>query len=380
MIPTYRPYMAQQEIEAVTKVFDSRWLGMGRFTVEFENQIAKLLGVKHVLAVSSGTAALHLALDAFGLSENDEVITPSLTFAAAVQAIRMTRAKPVFCEVSPDTLNIDIGDLEKRITKNTKVILPVHYAGAACQIDKIIELAQKNRIKVIEDGAHAFGSKYKGKMIGTWGDVTCFSFDPIKNITCGGGGALATNDDTIAEIVRHKRYLGINNHSWDRLESDNNWFYEVQTEGFRYHMNDINAAIGLTQLTRFDEFKKRKQKIVSTYNSAFGDITALSLLERDHQETFPFGYFVRVLNGHRDNFISYLKKNNISTRVQFIPNHLHPAFADYHRPLPVTEKLYKEIITLPLYYEMSDDVLEKIISTVRSFFNELDIPDKGGHS
>lgn len=370
MIPTYRPYMAQQEIEAVTRVLNSRWLGMGQLTEEFEKQLSKLLGVKHVITVNSGTAALHLGLDAFELSEIDEVITPSLTFVATIQAIRLAGAKPVFCEVSEDTLNIDIMDLEKRITQNTRVILPVHYAGAACQIDRIIELGKKHGIKVIEDAAHAFGSEYKGKMIGTWGDVTCFSFDPIKNITCGGGGALTTNNDSVAEVVRRKCYLGINNTSWFRLTSENNWYYEVETEGFRYHMNDIHAAIGLAQLKRFSEFKKRKQEIVSRYNCAFSNINGLRLIKRNHQETFPFGYFIRVLSGHRDSFISYLKNNGISTRVQFIPNHLQPAFADYHQPLPVTEKLYKEIITLPLYYEMTDEDIMKVIASVTSFFKK----------
>jgi perosamine synthetase len=371
LIPTYRPYLSQEEIEAVADVFNSRWLGMGKLTEKFEEKLSEFLGVKHVIAVSSGTAALHLALDAFSLFGNDEVITPSLTFAATVQAIRMAGAKPVFCEVSADTLNIDIKDLAKRITKNTKVILPVHYGGSACQIDEIIKLVRGRGIKVVEDAAHAFGSEYKGKMIGAWGDITCFSFDPIKNITCGDGGAVATDDDGIAEVVGKKRYLGIDRNSWNRLKSENNWYYEVETDGFRYHMNDIHAAIGLVQLDRFSKFKKRKQEIVHRYDCAFRKITGLRLIKRNNKETFPFGYFIRVLDECRDSLISYLKSNGISTRVQFIPNHIQRAFANYHQPLPVTEQLYREIVTLPLYYEMSDTEVEKVISVVCAFFDKV---------
>jgi len=374
MMPTYRPYIGNEEIEAVTRVLNSRWLGMGKLTEQFEQELSRLLCVKHVVAVNSGTAALHLALDALDLSPADQVITPSLTFAATVQAIRMTGAKVVFCEVSDDTLNADVADIERQITPDTKAILPVHFGGWPCRIDEIVRLAKDHSLAVIEDAAHAFGSAYKGKMIGSLGDATCFSFDPIKNITCGGGGAVATNSDRLADTIRLRRYLGMNRTSWDRLTDNDNWKYDVTTLGFRYHMNDINAAIGLAQLGRLAEFKEIKQKIVRTYDRAFGPIRGLRLINGDIEQTFPFGYFIRVLGGRRDTLITYLKDRNISTRVQFIPNHIQPAFADYHRPLPITERIYAEIVTLPLYYDMTEADVAEVIAAVSSFCDESDPP------
>jgi len=367
-IPTHRPFIADEELQAVRKVFDSRWLGMGSATKKFEQELSKFLGTRHVIAVNSGTAALHLALLALDLKPGDEVIVPSLTFTASVQAIIVSRLVPVFCEVFEDTLNIDVTDVPNRITNKTRVVMPVHYGGGACRMEQLLQLAGKYNLHVIEDTAQAFGSTYKGRMAGTFGDVGCFSFDPIKNITCGGGGAVVTNDDKIAHRVKLKRYLGINRSSWKRASADNTWYYEVVTEGYRYHMNDLNAAIGLEQLKRFQAFKARKQVIVQRYDRAFSQIRGLKLIKRNPEETFPFGYFVRVLNGQRDSMMVYLREKGITTMVQFIPNHLHRLFAKPQTRLPVTEQLYKEIVTLPLYFEMTDAIVETVIDEVCSFF------------
>jgi perosamine synthetase len=320
--------------------------------------------------VNSGTAALHLALSALDLAPGDEVIVPSFTFVASIQAIILSGAKPVFSEVCDDTLTIDLNDVNKRITNRTRVIMPVHYGGSVCEMDQIINLAARKNLKVVEDAAHAFGSMYKGRMVGTLGDITCFSFDPIKNITCGDGGAIVTNNDEIAEKARLKRYLGITRSSWQRASSSNNWMYEVVTEGYRYHMNDMHAAIGLAQLEQFHTFKARKLAIVRRYDDAFELIPGIRLIKRNLKEIFPFGYFIRVLNNRRDNLIMHLKRNGIETRVQFIPNHLHPAFSRKAVQLPVTEQIFKEIVTLPLYFEMKDAEIDKVIASVYSFFGK----------
>jgi len=368
MIPTYRPYLGAEELEAVRNIFQSRWVGMGPVVEEFERRLAAFLGVQHVIAVNSGTAALHLALEALGLDPEDEVLLPSFTFVASAQVVKLAGAKPVFCEVRPDTLNMDLEDVRKRITEKTRVIMPVHFGGLACSMDEISDLGKEHALHIVEDAAHAFGSCYKGRMIGTLGDMTCFSFDPIKNITCCGGGAVATDNDVFAERVRLKRYLGIDRSSWQRAASENAWYYDVVTEGFRYHMDDMHAAIGLEQLKRFALFKIRKQQIVCEYDRAFSGIEQLATIYRNPQEVFPFGYFIRILNGRRDELIGHLKQHGIATRVQFVPNHLQSVFAPERAALPVTEKIYNEILTLPAYYEMTDTDVQQVIEATQVFF------------
>jgi len=221
---------------------------------------------------------------------------------------------------------------------------------------------------VVEDAAHAFGSTCKGRKVGTLGHVTCFSFDPIKNITCGEGGAVVTEDDELAKRVVVKRLLGIDKDGWSRYQEEHSWFYEVVMLGYRYHMSNINAAIGLAQLKKFDAFLQRKREIVHRYDEAFQDVDGLKLLSHNLDEMFPFFYVARVRDDRRDDVMTYLKENGVGSGVHYIPNHLHPFFAQYRTELPVTEKVWQEIITLALYYEMSDESVERIIQLVREFF------------
>lgn len=288
MIPVQRPYIGQEELEAVRRVFETRWLGMGAFTKEFEDKLREFLGVRHVIAVNTGTSALHISLDSIGLRPGDEVIVPSLTFVATVQAILSVGAKPVFSDVCADTLNMDVQDVLRLLTDRTKVIMPVHFAGVACEMDKLLAIARERGVWVVEDAAHAFGSTYNGRKIGTLGDITCFSFDPIKNITCGEGGAVVTDIDEIASRIIPKRILGIDNDTWTRYRNERNWFYEVTMSGYRYHLSNINAAIGLEQLKRVEMFKARKQEIVQRYNEAFKHLSGLALIHCNLRETFPF--------------------------------------------------------------------------------------------
>lgn len=365
-IPVHRPYLGREELEAVGRVFDSRWLGLGSVTKEFEERLCELLGVRHVVAVNTGTAALHTALDALDLQPGDEVLVPSLTFVSTVQAILAVAARPVFCEVCADTLTLDVVDSMKRVTPRTRAILPVHYGGLACEMDGLVPAAQEQGLWIVEDAAHAFGSTYKGRMAGSLGDIACFSFDPIKNITCGGGGAVATDSDALAGRIQLRRNVGISTDSWDRLGDERPWFYNVVAPGFRYSMSNLNAAIGLVQLERLEAFRARKQAIVRRYDEAFRAQPGLALIEHG-LEAFPFSYVIRVLDGRRDALMSYLAEQGIGTTVEFIPNHLQPLFAEYRVLLPVTEQLYGEILTLPLYYEMGEDDVETVIGAVSTF-------------
>lgn len=370
MIPTHRPYLGQEELDAVARVFDSRWLGMGEVTKEFEEKLREFLGAKHVIAVNTGTSALHLALSALGMQPGDEVIVPSLTFAATVQAIMAAGAKPVFCDVCEDTLNMDVSDALGRVSARMNVIMPVHFAGLPCEMDELLPQARERNIRIVEDAAQAFGSLYKGRRVGTLSDITCFSFDAIKNITCGNGGAVVTDSDEIAKQVSLKRNIGIDNDSWSRRGDELYRSYKVVAPGYRYHLSDINAAIGLEQLKRFDTFRARKQAIVRQYDEAFKDVSGLGLVKHGLEETFPFTYIVRVLDKRRDALMTYLRGKEIETLIQFTPNHLQPAFADFRVPLPVTEQLYEEILSLPLYFEMTDAEVGRAIDAVMAFFKE----------
>jgi perosamine synthetase len=369
VLPVSRPSIGQEELKEVEKVFSTGWLGLGSTVFEFENKLKDYLGAKHVIAVNTGTTALHIALDAFGIKDGDEVIVPSLTFCASIQAITALGARPVFCEINPDDLNMDISDVKKRITKKTRSIMPVHYCGKACDMDALMAIGKEHNIFIIEDAAHAFGSTYKGRKIGSVGDATCLSFDPIKNLTCGEGGGVALSDDRVAELIRTKRILGIDKDTWHRYRNERAWFYEVTTQGYRYHMSNINAAIGLAQLAKLASFIQKKKEIVQKYNDAFMHINGLKILTWNLEETAPFTYILRILNGTREDVIEFLKGKGVGTGIHYIPNHLQPFFEAYSTPLPVTEQIGEEILTLPLYYDMKDEDLSLVIESVCEFYN-----------
>jgi perosamine synthetase len=367
VIPIQRPSLGVEELEEVKKVFDSGWLGLGNVVYEFEDMVKRYLDAEDIVAVNSGTSALHIALDSLGIGSGDEVIVPSLTFCASVQVITSLGAIPVFCEIDPLTLNINVDDAKKRITSRTKAVMPVHYCGNPCDMDSLLSFGKENNIFIVEDAAHAFGSLYKGKKIGGFGNVTCFSFDPIKTLTCGEGGAVSVNHD-LSEMVRRKRNLGIDKDAYRRYEGTQNWFYEVATQGYRYHMSNINAAIGMAQLKKLPFFIKRKQSIVKAYNEQFSKIRGISLLNWNVDEVAPFSYIIRVLDNRRDLLIEFLKTRGVGSGVHYIPNHMQPFFAKYASWLPVTEAVWREIITLPLYVDMKENDVQKVIDSVNDFF------------
>lgn len=361
-----RPSIGDLELARVKEVLDTGWLGQGAFVEAFEAKLKTYLGARNVVAVSNGTSALHLALAVLGLGPDDEVIVPSLTFCASVQAITAVGAKPVFCEVSPRTLNMEVEDVRARITPRTRVIMPVHYCGNPCDMDALLEIGRRRGVRILEDAAHAFGSSYRGRKVGSFGDLTCFSFDPIKNITCGEGGAVCLWDDAAAEMLRRKRVLGISKGGWQR-HTTNGWEYEISVQGYRYHMSNINAAIGLAQLERFPGFIDRKRAIVQQYNREFAGLEGLECLDWDLAQVCPFAYVVRVLDGRRASVMEFLRARNVGSGVHYIPNHLHPYFRG-QGALPITERLGQEILSLPLYCDMSDDDVAYVIASVRAAF------------
>jgi perosamine synthetase len=366
LIPVSRPHLGDEELAEVKNVFDSGWLGLGANVLAFENELAEFFHAKHVVCTNTGTTALHLALDALGIKRGDEVIAPSFTFVASAQAITSTGASPVFCDINPDDLNIDVRDAAKKITRKTKAIIPVHYRGFPCDMDEIKALAEDHDLLVIEDAAHAFGSSYKGKKIGSFNDVACFSFDPIKNITCGEGGAVVFQDSSLLERVQQKRILGIDKDTWSRYRNERSWFYDVVTHGYRYHMSNISAAIGLVQLKKFDAMNRRKIAVAKRYDEAFGKLPELQLLRTNNYSGIGlFVYIFRVLKG-RNELMDHLTQHGVGSGIHYIPSHL---FTYYHRKglrLPVTEKIYGEILTLPLFPGISDEQVDRVIDAVQS--------------
>lgn len=366
MIPISRPYLGQEELEAISKVFDSRWLGLGSTVKEFEAQVAEFIHAPNFLATNTGTTALHLSLRACGIGQGNEVICPSLTFVSSPQAISASGAEAVFCDIEKRTLNIDVNKIESLITEKTKAIMPVHYRGLSCNLDELHKIAGKYKLLIIEDAAHAFGSKYKGKMIGSFGDVICFSFDPIKNITCGEGGGIVFHDEKKYKIAERMRILGIDKDTWSRYQNKRSWNYDVTTEGYRYHMPNFCAAIGLEQLKRFDKMINRKIDICKKYDSAFENLKNIQIITTDYSTTAPFMYI--VLAKTREKFMEYMKSKEIDTGIHYIPSHQFLRFSkNRSSDLTITNLVANQITTLPLYYEMSDNDVEYIINSIYEF-------------
>lgn len=379
-IATHRPCLGADELSAVERVFASGWLGQGNVSQAFEDALRARLGVGHVVAVSSGTAALHLALEALDLPESSGVLVPSLTFVASIQAILAARLRPVFCEIDPETLQLDLDDTRMRLTaaraSNTgaprpRVVMPVHFGGASCDMQALQSLADEQGLLVVEDAAHAFGSSSGGRALGTFGAAGCFSFDPIKTITCGEGGAVATSREDLAARLRQARCLGITADGWSR-HTGTAWRYDVQGQGWRYHLPNLNAAIGLAQLPRLDEFRTRRQEIVRRYDAALRPLAGVTPLTRPRPDTCPFTFVVRVGNGRRDALMAHLRAAGIGTSVEYIPNHLHQAFAAYRTALPATEQAFAEILSLPLHAGLSDEDVTAVVCAMRAFFADGD--------
>lgn len=362
MIKVSQGVLGDDELALVREAFAYGYFGMAQFVADLETALAQYLGAPHVLTVNTGTAALHLALDALGIGRGDEVIVPSLTFVGAFQAISATGAVPVPCDVRLETLLIDLDDAERRITPRTRAVMPVHYAGNPCDLDRLHEIAARSRLRIVEDAAHAFGSTYHGRKIGGFGDVVCFSFDSIKNMTCGEGGAVVCRDADLAGLMRQKRTVGIDRGS----SAGRGLAYEVSRQGYRYHMSDINAAIGIAQLRKVDTFIARRREICRRYDAAFSDLPGVATLPVDYGQAAPHIYVLRVADGRRDALMASLRERGIETGINYIPNHLQP----YYRSgvsLPATERAYTEILTLPLHCALSDGDVDTVIDAVASF-------------
>ena len=368
LIPVSKPSLGEEELESIRAVFKTNWLGLGSHVKKFEDACCEYLDAPRFLATCNGTTALHLALRAVGVGPGDEVIVPSLTFVASIQAITASGAQPVFCDVNINTLTLDVLQIESLVSEKTKAVMPVKYRGLACDMDDILTLAEKYNLTVIEDAAHAFGSSYHDKNIGSFGHVTCFSFDPIKNITCGEGGGIVFHDPTHHQIAEKMRILGIDKDTWSRYRNKRAWQYDVVTEGYRYHMPNFCAAMGLAQLQKAKYFRKKKIEICKKYDEAFLSLDRISVIPTDYNSTFPFMYV--VLADNRDEFMRFLTEKAIGSGIHYIPAHHFSFYDDAKRDnLENTEITASQITSLPLYPDMTDDQVARVVSSVRQFDN-----------
>lgn len=375
------PDIGDSEIEEVVKVLKSGWITTGPKVKEFEESFARFVGSRYAVAVNSGTGALHLASEAIGLKEGDEVLITPMTFAAAAEVIRYFGAKPVFVDIEEKTMNMDPNRIEEYLSTHysprIKAIMPVHYGGLPCDMDKVIGFARSYSLKVIEDAAHAFPVRYKGRMIGTVGDVTCFSFYATKTITTAEGGMLTTDDERVVERARIMRLHGISKDAWMRYTTEGNWYYEITAPGFKYNLTDIAAAMGLVQLKRAYAMLKRRRQIAYKYNDAFKDLPEVETPYTVEDHAWHL-YVIRLrtdrLKIDRNEFIEQLKTKGIGTSVHFIPLHMHPYYRNTYgyQPgdYPICHRIFKQIISLPIYSKMSSDDGLRVIEAVREVIEE----------
>ncbi|MCL7411935.1 MAG: DegT/DnrJ/EryC1/StrS family aminotransferase [Methanosarcinaceae archaeon] len=361
LIRLSKSVIGDAEKKAVMGVLDREYLGMGKEVQEFEDLLTRHFN-RPAVCVNTGTAALHLALQALGIGPGDEVLVQSLTYVASFQAISATGVRPVACEVDPSTITIDIKDAKKRLTDRTKVIMPVHYASGMGELDDIYAFAKENGLRVVEDAAHAFGGYYNGKKVGSFGDIACFSFDGIKNITSGEGGAIVTDDETVLQKIRDARLLGVEKDTEKRYSGERSWDFDVRYQGWRYHMSNIMAAIGIEQFKRLPEFATRRQSLAKRYRNNLGSIDSIELLDLDLSNIVPHIFVIKLKSGKRDDIRRLLLEQGIQTGVHYQPNHILSLYNGDNKSLPVTEELFHKLLSLPLHPDLKETDIDYICS------------------
>jgi perosamine synthetase len=371
-IPFYRPNVTEAEIAEVVDTLRSGWLTMGPKTRRFEEAFAERVGAEHAIAVSSATAGLHLSLDAMGFDPGDEVLVPTVTFAATGATVIHAGLTPVLVDCEADTLNIDVADAARKCGPRTRAIVPVHMAGHPCDMDAVQALASDRSLRVMEDAAHAIAASYKGKTVGAISDFTVFSFYATKNLTTGEGGMVTTTDREMAERMRMRRLHGMSRDAWKRY-SGGSWRYDVAYPGFKYNMTDMAASLGLVQLDRLEDLQAQRAVIVKRYQAALADCDCIELPAVRAEVGHAWHLFiVRMhhdrLKIHRDAVIEELNAAGIGTSVHFIPLHLHSFYRDRFgyddESLPQATKQWERMISLPLYPGLSEREVDRVSATL----------------
>lgn len=373
MIPIFKPYIGPDTVKAAKDALDLGWLGMGSYVSRFEEELSGYLEIgngRRLVAVNTCTSALHLALLVAGAGPGDEVITPALNNIGDFQAIGMTGARPVFCDIREKDLGIDPDKVEALIGKRTKAIIVLHYSGIPCDVEKISKISKKHKIRVIEDAAHATGTRVNGRMVGSYGDLTCFSFDAIKTLTCIDGGAVVVNNKEEAERLYPARLLGMTQNNEQLYKNSRAYKYDVYGQGFRYHLANLHASIGLSQLGKLPEFIANRRKYCLRYNELLRGCRGIITPQSDYKDVSPFNYVIRVLDGRREDLIVFLKEHGIETGIHWIPGNRFTWLKGCRGAgnIPVTDRIGDEILTLPLWSYMPDENIDSIAGAIASFF------------
>jgi perosamine synthetase len=360
-IPVAKPFIGEEEKRKVLEVLESGMLTTGKYTFEFEKEFVKYLGDNlYCAGLNSATNALFLSLLALGIKKDDEVIVPTWTFASTAQVVEWLGAKPILCDIDKDTLNIDINEIYKKITSKTKAIIPVHIAGYPCEMDKIANIAKEFNLKVIEDAAHAIGTKFNDVKIGNHSDAVCFSFYATKNLAMGEGGAVVTKDNNLIEKIKKLSYLGINKDFYKRYEKKGSWYYDIEELGYKANLDNLHAAIGLEQLKKIDKMNQRRRKIAKYYYDNLKNIE-FNKYDSKHYHSYHL-FMIKVKN--RDDFMEKLKEKNIGTSIHFRPLHKHSFYKNRFKEFKNADNIYEQIVSIPMYLGLLDNEVEYIVDTI----------------
>jgi perosamine synthetase len=369
----FKPSVGEAELARIRDVFERSWLGLGPLVSEFEAAWKSYIGSRAALGLNSGTAALHLALAGYGFRPGAKVLVPAMTFVATASAPLYNGLEPVFVDSDADTLSISLEDLEAKCTPDCVAVIPVHLGGHPVPMDRLLEIARRRNLKVIEDCAHCTGGSYQGKKLGTWGDLGCFSFEEKKCMTTGDGGMLVSDDVELMEQLRPRRWVGMDKDTWRRVggytkqEADaRHWYYEVSVLGYKYNMNDLAAAIGLAQLEKLDAMNSRRREIIRRYLDGIRGLSSIRPLLPYDTESGVYWYF-GVRCERRDELIHALKERQIATGVHYMPLTLHPLFKDCRGGVPVMDRVWKTMVTLPLFADLTDVEVDYVVQALRDF-------------
>lgn len=371
-IPVFKPLIEAEEIAASTQALELGWLGMGSYVGQFEQGVKDFLGAhdRYVAAVSTGHAALHLSLLLAGVGAGDEVITPSFNNVADFQAILATGAQPVFCDIDNDTLCIDLDKAEELVSEHTKAIIVMDYDCVLCDHARVADFATRHNIRVVHDAAHSFGSKYDGRMVGSFSDIAIFSFDPVKTITCIDGGVIVVRTQEELDRIREMRLIGMGQRSEMMYQNQRAWTYDVNRLGFRYHMANLHAAIGVAQLGKMDSISRTRYEACLYYTEKLAGIPEVTVPKTDFKDITPFMYYIRVPAEDRDALRDFMREEGVDTGIHWQPGHWFSLFKDCRRgDLSVTDRVGNEILTLPFHSHMIRETQDRVVESIRQYFS-----------
>lgn len=372
-IRLFKPSLGNDELKMISEAFERSWIGLGPMVNKFEEEWAKFIGCRIAIGVNSATAALHLSLRLFGFPEGKKVLVPALTFSSTASAVLYNHLIPVFVDSDPITLGMSLEDLEMKYDKDCVAVIPVHYCGHPVPMEVLVPWAREKNLKVIEDCAHTAGGIYKGKALGTWGDIGCFSFEEKKCMTTGDGGMMVTDDPELFRDVKAMRWVGIDKDNWKSareytaLNKDAyHWFYELKVLGWKYNMNDLAASIGLAQLKKLPEMNRKRSEIIKKYMEGLRNFEHVKPLLPFEPDTYVYQMF-GIRTNQKEALIIYLKNHGIATGCHYTPLTMQPLFRPYATSCPVAENEYEKMITLPLHTDLSNEEVNYILHKIGDF-------------